>query len=40
MPYFRKCLQSIENVIKDADIKKSEVNEILLAGGSTRIPKI
>mmetsp|Transcript_335 Transcript_335/g.363 ORF Transcript_335/g.363 Transcript_335/m.363 type:complete len:661 (+) Transcript_335:48-2030(+) len=38
--YFRKCMEPCEKVIKDAKISKSKVDEIVLVGGSTRIPKI
>jgi len=27
-------------VLEDADMKKSEIDEVILVGGSTRIPKI
>lgn len=37
---FRKCISVVENVMKDAKMSKSEINEIVLVGGSTRIPKI
>jgi heat shock protein 1/8 len=30
----------VENVLKDAGVAKSAVNEIVLVGGSTRIPKV
>lgn len=30
----------VENVLKDADISKGQIHEIVLVGGSTRIPKI
>jgi len=40
MPHFRKCLAPVENVLKDAEIGKSQVHEVVLVGGSTRIPKI
>jgi len=30
----------VENVLKDADIGKSQVHEIVLVGGSTRVPKV
>ena len=33
-------MKPVENVLKDADMKKSEIDEIVLVGGSTRIPKI
>ena len=37
---FRKCMAPVETVLRDAKIAKSQVNEIVLVGGSTRIPKI
>ena len=37
---FKKCMPPVENVLKDSKIGKSEINEIVLVGGSTRIPKI
>ena len=35
-----KCVQPIKQAITDAKIKKESINEILLVGGSTRIPLI
>ncbi|KAI9681856.1 MAG: ATPase with role in protein import into the ER [Trizodia sp. TS-e1964] len=37
---FKKTLKPVEQVLKDAKVKKSEVNDIVLVGGSTRIPKV
>ena len=37
---FKKTLDPVENVIRDAKIAKSTVHEVVLVGGSTRIPKI
>ena len=37
---FRKTVEPIERVLLDAKIDKSKVDEIVLVGGSTRIPKI
>lgn len=37
---FKKCLEPVDQVLKDAKILKEDVNEIVLVGGSTRIPKI
>lgn len=37
---FRKTIEPVKKVLEDAGIKKSEVDEIVLVGGSTRIPKI
>ena len=38
--YFKKCIHPIEKVLLDAKISKNNINEIVLVGGSTRIPKI
>jgi len=40
MDLFRKTLPPLDQVLKDAGLKKSEVHEIVLVGGSTRIPKV
>merc|ERR1719481_894989 len=40
MDLFRSTMKPVEQVLKDADMKVSEVNEIILVGGSTRIPKV
>ena len=37
---FRKAMAPVEQVIRDSKISKSEIHEIVLVGGSTRIPKI
>jgi heat shock 70kDa protein 1/2/6/8 len=37
---FRKCMEPVERVIKDAKMDKSSIDEVVLVGGSTRIPKI
>ncbi|KAG2211256.1 hypothetical protein INT47_006376 [Mucor saturninus] len=37
---FRKTLKPVEQVIKDAGFTKEKVDEIVLVGGSTRIPKV
>ena len=33
-------MKPVQKVLEDADLSKSEVDEIVLVGGSTRIPKI
>jgi L1 cell adhesion molecule like protein len=40
MDYFRKTMEPVEKVIKDSKLSKGAVHEIVLVGGSTRIPKI
>ena len=37
---FRSTIQIVENVINDAKISQTDVDEVVLIGGSTRIPKI
>merc|ERR1712232_1033672 len=37
---FKKTLGPVGKVMSDADVEKSEVDEIVLVGGSTRIPKV
>ena len=40
MDLFKKCLPPLENVLKDGKMSKSQIHEVVLVGGSTRIPKI
>merc|ERR1712021_148967 len=40
MDYFKKCMEPCEKVLRDAKISKAGVDEIVLVGGSTRIPKV
>ncbi|RKP36184.1 hsp71-like protein [Dimargaris cristalligena] len=37
---FRSTMEPVEKVLRDAKLDKSAVHEIVLVGGSTRIPKI
>jgi heat shock protein 5 len=37
---FKKTLSPVQKVMEDSDLSKSEVDEIVLVGGSTRIPKV
>lgn len=37
---FRSTMEPVERVLRDAKIDKSSVHEIVLVGGSTRIPKV
>merc|ERR1712232_1371592 len=37
---FRKCMPPVEQVLADSDSSKGQIHEIVLVGGSTRIPKI
>ena len=40
MDLFRKCMEPVEKTIRDAKMDKMKIDEIVLVGGSTRIPKI
>ncbi|KAJ3289675.1 molecular chaperone bip1 [Rhizoclosmatium globosum] len=37
---FKKTLKPVEKVMKDAGLDKHEIHDIVLVGGSTRIPKV
>ncbi|EFA86375.1 heat shock protein [Heterostelium album PN500] len=37
---FRGCIEPVEKVIRDSKLAKGAINEIVLVGGSTRIPKV
>ena len=39
-PLFNQCLDTVRAVLKDAALSKDQVHEVVLVGGSTRIPKI
>jgi L1 cell adhesion molecule like protein len=40
MDYFKKTLLPVEKVLRDAKMSKETVHEVVLVGGSTRIPKV
>jgi heat shock protein 5 len=40
MDLFKKTLDPVDKVLEDAKLKKHEIDEVVLVGGSTRIPKI
>jgi len=40
MDLFRSTMKPVKKVLEDGDMKVNEINEIILVGGSTRIPKI
>ncbi len=37
---FSRCLKPCEQALKDAGINASQIDEVILVGGSTRIPKV
>merc|ERR1719352_1835525 len=40
MSLFKKTMEPVERVLRDAHVSKGQVDEVVLVGGSTRIPKI
>jgi endoplasmic reticulum chaperone BiP len=40
MDLFKKTLGPVEKVLDDAKLKKHDIDEVVLVGGSTRIPKV
>jgi L1 cell adhesion molecule like protein len=40
MNLFQKCIEPVSKVLRDSKISKNNVHEIVLVGGSTRIPKV
>ena len=38
--FFHSILEPVEKALRDAKVDKSDVHEIVLTGGSTRIPKV
>jgi len=37
---FRKCMGPVEQVIKDSKISKEKIHDVVLVGGSSRIPRV
>ena len=37
---FKRCLPPLDNVLHDSKLSKSEIHDVVLVGGSTRIPKV
>jgi L1 cell adhesion molecule like protein len=40
MDLFRSCLAPVEKVLSDSKLDKGQIHEVVLVGGSTRIPKV
>jgi L1 cell adhesion molecule like protein len=40
MDLFRKCMEPVEKCLRDAKMDKKSVHDVVLVGGSTRIPKV
>ena len=39
-PFFRRCMAPLDGLLKDAKMSKEQIHEIVMVGGSSRIPKI
>lgn len=37
---FQKCLQPVDQVLRDAKLSKDQVHEVVMVGGSSRIPRV
>lgn len=40
MDLFKKCIPPVESVLKDSQLSKNQIHDVVLVGGSTRIPKV
>ncbi|XP_037450988.1 heat shock cognate 70 kDa protein-like [Triticum dicoccoides] len=40
MDLFRKCIEHVEKCLGDAKMDKSQIHDVVLVGGSTKIPKV
>ncbi|CAI9269350.1 unnamed protein product [Lactuca saligna] len=38
--FFSKCIEMVEKCLCDAEMKKNDIDDVVLVGGSTRIPKV
>ena len=38
--YFKNTLKPVEQVLNDAKVSKSQIHDIVLVGGSSRIPMV
>jgi molecular chaperone DnaK len=39
-PLVERCRNPVQNALKDAKLDPSQINEVVLVGGSTRVPKV
>lgn len=38
--HFERCIETVRNVLRDAGVANESVSDVVLVGGSTRVPKI
>ena len=39
-PFFQRCIRPMDGLLRDAKLAKEQIHEIVMVGGSSRIPKI
>ncbi|GJU32007.1 heat shock cognate 70 kDa protein [Tanacetum coccineum] len=40
MDLFKKCMEHVETCLRDVNMSKNSIDEVVIVGGSTRIPKV
>jgi len=40
LPLFKETIPQVEKVLADSGLSKTQIHEVVLVGGSTRIPKV
>ncbi|GAU29052.1 hypothetical protein TSUD_278090 [Trifolium subterraneum] len=40
MDFFNECMKTVDNCLRDSTIYKSDIDDVVLVGGSSRIPKV
>ena len=40
MDFFRQCINTVDKVLTDSKLGKSDIDEVIMVGGSSRIPKV
>ncbi|KAI3796956.1 hypothetical protein L1987_39643 [Smallanthus sonchifolius] len=38
--FFKMCIKHVENCLRDGNMQKKDVDDVVIVGGSTRIPKV
>ena len=39
-PLFAQCIEHVRDVLRDAGLERSAIDEVVFVGGSTRIPRV
>jgi L1 cell adhesion molecule like protein len=40
MDFFRECIENVEKCLRDSKMERSQIHDVVLVGGSSRIPKV